>query len=155
MSDTPAISNRKAYYNYHISDKIECGIELMGQEVKSIRHGNVSLADSFARVDNDEIFLYNAHIAQYEKTGAFKTEPLRVRKLLLHRRQIDKLAGQSSQKGLTLVPLRMYFNARGIVKVELGLAKGKNVYDKRQSIKKREVDLEVKKAMNKKFRNVS
>lgn len=150
MSDTAVISNRKAYYDFHISEKVECGIELKGQEVKSLREGKGALADSFARIDNGEMFLYNAHIAQYEKTGSFKVEPLRPRKLLLHRNQINKLAGQVSQKGFTLIPLRVYFNARGFVKVELGLAKGKNVYDKRATIKKREVDLEIRKAVRRK-----
>lgn len=150
MSSVPVISNRKAYHDYHIFEKIDCGIELKGQEVKSLREGKVSLADSFARIDNNELFLYNTHIAQYEKTGAFKVEPLRVRKLLLHRNQIDKLAGAVSQKGFTLIPLRIYFNERGIVKLELALAKGKREYDKRESIKKREVELEIKKAMSRK-----
>lgn len=150
MSSVPVISNRKAYHDYHISEKIDCGIELKGQEVKSLREGKVSLADSFARIDNGELFLYNTHIAQYEKTGAFKVEPLRVRKLLLHRNQIDKLAGAVSQKGFTLIPLRIYFNERGIAKLELALAKGKREYDKRESIKKREVELEIKKAMSRK-----
>ncbi|MEK6715648.1 MAG: SsrA-binding protein SmpB [Candidatus Omnitrophota bacterium] len=150
MSSVPVISNRKAYHDYHIFEKIDCGIELKGQEVKSLREGKVSLADSFARIDNGELFLYNTHIAQYEKTGAFKVEPLRVRKLLLHRNQIDKLAGSVSQKGWTLIPLRIYFNERGIAKLELALAKGKREYDKRESIKKREVDLEIKKAMSRK-----
>lgn len=149
MSKVPVISNRKAYHDFHIFEKIECGIELKGQEVKSLREAKASLADSFARIDNGELFLYNTHIAQYEKTGAFKVEPLRARKLLLHRNQIDKLAGAVSQKGFTLIPLRIYFNARGIAKTEIALAKGKNIYDKREAIKKREVDLEIKKAMSK------
>lgn len=150
MSSVPVISNRKVYHDYHIFEKIDCGIELKGQEVKSLREGKLSLADSFARIDNNELFLYNTHIAQYEKTGAFKVEPLRVRKLLLHRNQIDKLAGSVSQKGFTLIPLRIYFNERGIAKLELALAKGKREYDKRESIKKREVELEIKKAMSRK-----
>lgn len=150
MSNVSVISNRKAYHDYHIFEKIDCGIELKGQEVKSLREGKVSLAESFARIDNGELFLYNTHIAQYEKTGAFKVEPLRVRKLLLHRNQIDKFSGQVSQKGWTLIPLRIYFNERGIAKLELALAKGKREYDKRESIKKREVELEIKKAMSRK-----
>lgn len=150
MDNAAAISNRKAYHDYHIFEKIECGIELLGQEVKSLREGKASLAESFAHIDNGEVFLYNTHIAQYEKTGAFKTESLRVRKLLLHKNEINKLAGAVSQKGFTLIPLRIYFNSRGIAKVELGVAKGKNVYDKRETIKKREVNLEIKRAMRRK-----
>ncbi len=144
---TPSISNRKARHNYHIHDKIECGIALVGSEVKALREGKAALADSFARIEEGEIFLYNLHITSYEKTGSFMVEPLRVRKLLLHKRQINKLLEKTSKKGFTLVPLSVYFNNRGIVKVEIALASGKNLYDKRETIKKRESDLDIKRAM--------
>jgi len=147
MSSAPVISNRKAYHDFHIFEKMECGIELVGAEVKSLREGKASLTDSFARVDGGEIFLHNTHISQYEKTGSFKTEPRRIRKLLLRKRQISKLAGEVSQKGLTLVPLKIYFNQRGLAKVELAVARGKRAYDKRETLKKRESELEIKRAM--------
>ena len=144
---TSVISNRKAYHNYHIHEKIECGIALVGSEVKALRDGKAALADSFARIEKGEIFIYNLHITSFEKTGSFMVEPLRVRKLLLHKRQISRLLTKTGKKGFTLVPLSAYFNNRGIVKVELAVASGKNLYDKRETIKKRESDLEIKRAM--------
>lgn len=150
MKSTPVISNRKAYHDYHILEKLECGIGLVGSEVKSLREARASLSESFARIENKEAFLYNAHIDTFDKTGSFKEDTRRIRKLLLHRRQIDKLLSQVTQKGLALIPLRIYFNSRGVAKIELALVKGKKSYDKRETLKKRESDLEIKRAMRRK-----
>ncbi|MCM8796512.1 MAG: SsrA-binding protein SmpB [Candidatus Omnitrophica bacterium] len=143
-------TNRKAFRDYHILETIECGIELKGSEVKSIREGKININDSFARIDGGEVLLYNANITPYTQASYLNVEPIRQRKLLLHKRQINKLSMQLAQKGLTLVPLKAYFNARGFVKIELALAKGKKLYDKREDIKIREADLAVRRAM--KFR---
>ena len=134
-------SNHKAFRDYEILETLECGIELKGSEVKSIRQGRINLNDSFAHPDGSEIFLYNAHISPYAQASYLNVEPTRQRKLLLHKKQIEKLIGRLTQKGLTLVPLKVYFNSRGFVKVELGLGKGKRLYDKREDIKRRENDL--------------
>jgi len=147
---TPVISNRRAYHDYHIFEKFECGIALSGSEVKSLREARAALGDSFARIDNGEIFLHNVHIDTFDKTGSFKEDTRRVRKLLLHKKEIGKLFNQVTQKALLLIPLRMYFNNRGIVKVELGLSKGKKLYDKRETIKRRDSELEMKRAMRRK-----
>lgn len=150
-TDRAAAVNRKARFDYHIFESLEAGIELKGTEVKSIREGRASLKDSFARVDEGELFLYNCHIAPYEFGNRANVEPMRRRKLLLHKNQIARLAGQISQKGFTIIPLKIYFK-RGIAKVEIALAKGKLLYDKRESIKKRESDLELRRAKNIKSR---
>jgi len=143
---TKSIVNRKARFDYEIVETVEAGVELKGTEVKSVRSGKVSLVDSFARIRNGEMYLYGADIAMYENAGYATHDPKRPRKLLLHSREIDRLAGKVTQKGFTLVPTKMYFK-RGWVKVQVGLARGKQRYDKRESIKKRETAREIKRAI--------
>ena len=133
----PIARNKKAYHNYQILDKWEAGIALKGTEVKSLRAGKVQMADSYARLDDGEAFLVGLHISPYDKTAYGNHEPTRKRKLLLHRREIRRLAVQVSERGLTVLPLRLYFK-RGLAKVELGLARGKRQHDKRQALKKRD-----------------
>lgn len=137
-------SNRQARYNYEIIETYEAGIELKGPEVKSVRASRVSLKNSFAIADAKELYLYNCHISPYEKTTAFQVDPKRRRKLLMHKREITRLLGRTSQKGHTLIPLKIYFK-RGLCKLELALAKGKRLYDKREKIKKKESLRELKK----------
>lgn len=146
---SPRIANRKAFHDYHIHEKLEVGIILQGSEVKSIRNGKVSLAEGFARVEPRDmgLYLYDVDIANYaQAAGANGHEPKRVRKLLAHKRQIAKLLGETSAKGMTLIPLAMYF-VRGHVKLEIGLASGKQSHDKRQDLKKRESDREIRRGM--------
>jgi SsrA-binding protein len=138
--------NRKANFEYEILETFEAGIVLQGTEVKSIREGGVSLRESFCKVFGAEIFLWNAHIAPYSHRGSAAHEPTRTRKLLLNRREINKLLGKTIEKGLTIVPLRMYFK-KGRIKLAIGLARGKNVRDKRETIKRREADRETRTAM--------
>ncbi|OFW57679.1 MAG: SsrA-binding protein [Candidatus Solincola sediminis] len=130
--------NRKARYDYSIEEKYEAGIALLGSEVKSIREGKASLRDSFARVKNNEIFLENVHIAPYSHGSYFNHEPLRARKLLMHKDEIRRLQGKVAERGYTLVPLRMYLNDKGKIKVELGLGRGKQKGDRRRDIMERE-----------------
>jgi SsrA-binding protein len=139
--------NRKARHDYFIDETVEAGIVLTGSEVKSLREGRVNLKDSFARVSRGEAFVVNVHISPYDPAHRDNHEPTRSRKLLLHRGEIDRLEGKLNQKGLTLVPLRIYFNARGRVKLELGLGRGKKHYDKRQTIKEREANRETARAL--------
>ena len=139
-------TNRKAYHDYFIEETIEAGIELKGTEVKSVRLGHVNLKDSFARVENGEVFLYNMHISPYEKGNIFNVDPMRDRKLLLHKSEINRLAGYVQQKGYTLIPLKIYIK-RGKIKVELAVAKGKKLFDKREAIAKRDAELEIRKKM--------
>ncbi len=146
-TSTKRITNKKARFNYEILERLEVGIALMGTEVKSLRAGNASLDEAFARVDRGEVFLYGFHIKPYEKGGHSNHEPLRPRKLLLHRREIHRLVAKVTQKGLTLVPLQVYFNKRGLAKVELALVKGKTHRDKRQDIKKRDHERDMARAM--------
>jgi len=141
------LTNRKAYRDYEVLESLESGIELKGSEVKSLRAGKINLNDSFARIDKGEVFLHNAHISPYAEASYLNVEPDRTRKLLLHKGQITKIEGKLTQKGLTLIPLKVYFNDRGFVKMELALCKGKKLYDKRDSIKRRETDLAVRRAM--------
>jgi SsrA-binding protein len=143
MEDKIITTNRHARHDYSILESFEAGIALKGTEVKSLRAGQTSLKDSFARLEGDEIFLYNMHIAPYEFGNIANVEPLRPRKLLLHKNEIRRLIGDLSAKRLALIPLKLYFK-HGIVKVELALAKGKRQYDKRESIKKREMDRELR-----------
>ena len=138
--------NRKARHDYHIIDTWEAGIALLGTEVKSIREGRVNLRDSYARVDNGEVWMLNVHISPYSHRGSAVHEELRQRKLLLHRDEIRKMVGRVAEKGLTLVPLELYFK-NGRVKVLLGLAKGKQAHDKRETIRKRETDRETRAAV--------
>jgi len=145
--DKIVVTNRKAHRDYNILKVWEAGIELKGSEVKSIRDVRANLNDSFARVENGQILLYNMHISPYDRASVFNVEPQRVRRLLLHKNQISKIAGEVFQRGLTLVPLRLYFNERGFAKVELALCRGKKLYDRRRDMMRREADLEIKRAM--------
>lgn len=139
MSDNIA-TNRKAHRDYEVLESLECGIELKGSEVKSLRAAKINLNDAFARFEGPEIFLYNAHISHYAQASYLNVDPDRHRKLLLHKKQIERINGKLTQKGLTLIPLKIYFNARGFAKIELGLCKGKKLYDKRETVKRRETD---------------
>jgi SsrA-binding protein len=134
-------TNRKAYRDYEVLESLESGIELKGSEVKSLRAARVNLNDSFARFEGREIFLYNAHISHYAQASYLNVDSDRPRKLLLHKKQIERINGKLTQKGLTLIPLKIYFNERGFVKVELALCKGKKLYDKRETVKRRETDM--------------
>ena len=140
-------NNKKAFHDYFIEDKYEAGISLAGTEVKSLRQGKCSIKESFIRIEKGEVFIYGMHISPYEKGNIFNKDPLRVKKLLLHKYEINKMAGKIAEKGYTLVPLQVYFRG-SLVKVELGLAKGKKLYDKRQDIatkdQKREAEKEFK-----------
>ncbi len=138
--------NRKAFHDFHLLESFEAGLVLLGTEVKAIREGRVNLRDSFARVEDGEVFLYNVNISPYSHRGYADHEPLRRRKLLLHRDQIRKLIGKTVEKGMTLVPTRLYFK-NGRVKVAVSLAKGKKDYDKRETIKRREADRETRAAI--------
>ena len=142
-------NNKKAYHDYFIEDKYEAGISLAGTEVKSLRMGRCSVKEAFIRIEKGEVFVYNMHIAAYEKGNIFNKDPLRVRKLLLHKREIRKIEGQIAQKGYTVVPLSVYFSG-SLVKVEIGLAKGKKLYDKRQDIAKKDQRREAER----KFKNL-
>jgi SsrA-binding protein len=132
--------NRKARFNYEIGDTFEAGIALTGSEVKSLRSGKANIGDSYASDEGGELYLLNAHIAEYSQAGRANHEPTRPRKLLLHRKEIGKLAGAIQREGMTVVPLKLYFNQRGIAKVLLGLAKGKKLHDKRDTEKRRDWD---------------
>jgi len=143
--------NRKAYHDYHIQESFEAGIVLKGSEIKSIRAGKVTLSDAYAKPENGELWLYNSHIASYDAASYNTHEPTRPRKLLLHRKEIDNLAGKVMQKGLTLVPLKLYIK-HGIAKVELGVAKGKKVYDKRETIARRDAEREMDRALKQRRR---
>ncbi|MEK6681600.1 MAG: SsrA-binding protein SmpB [Nitrospirota bacterium] len=138
-------TNKKAYHDYHIEETYEAGMALQGTEVKSLREGKANLKDSFARIEKDEIFLLNCHISPYSHGNIANHDPMRTRKLLLHKREIQRLIGKIQQKGYALIPLKIYFKNEK-AKVELGLAKGKKAYDKREDIKKREADREMEKA---------
>lgn len=137
-------NNKKAYFDYFIEDKYEAGIALHGTEVKSLRMGKCSIKESYIRIENGEVFIYNMHISPYEKGNIFNKDPLRVRKLLMHRQEINKIAGRVTQKGYTLVPLQVYFKG-SLVKVEVGLARGKKLYDKREDIAKKDQRREAEK----------
>lgn len=139
--------NRKARHDYFILQTYEAGLALVGTEVKSLREGRANLTDSFARVENGEVILYNMHISPYQKGGYVNHEPKRPRRLLLHKREIARLAGAVQQKGLTLIPLSVYFTERGWAKVALALARGKKLYDKRADLAKREAAREIERAV--------
>ena len=141
--------NRKAFHDYHLLETFEAGLVLLGTEVKAIREGRVNLRDSFARVENGEVYLYNVNISSYSHRGYADHEPLRRRKLLLHRDEIRKLIGKTLEKGMTLVPTRLYFK-KGRVKVAVALARGKKDYDKRETVKRREADRETRAAIKSK-----
>jgi SsrA-binding protein len=135
--------NKKAFFNYEILETYEAGISLVGSEVKSIREGRISLKESYAEIKEGEVFLVNCHVSPYEASNRFNHEPLRERKLLLHRREIKRLTGKIQERGLTLVPTKVQINDKGKVKVELALAKGKRVYQKRETIRERDRDREM------------
>ena len=146
-TDKFVAQNRKARHDYFIDDTLECGIVLVGTEVKSLRKGHASIVESFAREENGEIFLVNSHIPEYEGASRFNHEPRRPRKLLLHRKEVNKLLGTIKRDGVTLVPLSIYFNATGRAKVELGLARGKAKHDKREAEKTRDWNREKSRIM--------
>jgi SsrA-binding protein len=144
------VARNRAFYEYDIVDTVEAGIALTGTEIKSVRAGKVNLRDSYARVQHGEVLLYNMHVSPYEQGNIWNHEPLRTRKLLLHRKEIGKLAEQSQAQGLTLIPLRMYAR-RGHAKVELAVARGKKQYDKRVAIAERESKRELDRAVKEAF----
>ena len=144
-------NNKKAYHDFFIDDKYETGIELFGTEVKSIRMGKCSIKESFVSIEKGEVYIYGMHINPYEKGNIFNKDPLRVRKLLLHKTEINKLAAKIAEKGYTLVPLQVYFKG-SLVKVEIGLARGKKLYDKRDDIAKKDQRREVEREFKQTFR---
>lgn len=137
-------NNKKAYFDYFIVDKYEAGISLHGTEVKSLRMGKCSVKEAFLRIESGEVFIYGMHVSPYEKGNIFNKDPLRVKKLLMHKFEIMKISGQLATKGYTLVPLQVYFKG-SLVKVEIGLARGKKLYDKRQEIAKNDIRREAEK----------
>lgn len=141
-------TNRKAYHNYHVGETVEAGLSLTGTEIKSIRAGMVNLGDAYVRPEEGELWLLNAHIPRYEAGSYMSHEPVRRRKLLLHRKEIRELSGKVAEKGLTLLPLRLYLKD-SLAKLEVGLARGKKLYDKRETLLRRETDLEMSRAMKK------
>jgi SsrA-binding protein len=143
--------NRKALHDYKIQDTYEAGIVLQGSEVKSLRDGRGNLKDSYAKIDRGEVYLINFHISPYPQAGQFNHDPLRPRKLLLHKNEIKRLLGKTTEKGLTLVPLKVYFS-RGLAKVELALAKGKKLYDKREELKRRTAKIELERNIRERYR---
>ena len=144
-------NNKKAYHDYFIEDKYETGIELFGTEVKSIRMGKCSIKEAFVRIDKGEVYIYGMHINPYEKGNIFNKDPLRVRKLLLHKSEINRMASKVKEKGFTLVPLQVYFKG-SLVKVEIGLARGKKLYDKRDDIAKKDQRRETERVFKQTFR---
>lgn len=148
--NTALAQNRKARHEYDIIDTIEAGIVLRGTEIKSVRAGQISLQDGFAAIEDGEIFLFNTHIAPYEQGNIHNHDPLRKRKLLMHQNQIDRLHGQVSQKGMTLIPLKVYIK-NGVAKVLIGLAKGKRQYDKRETIKRRDQERQIDRAIKENY----
>ena len=144
-------NNKKAYHDFFIEEKYEAGLVLHGTEVKSLRMGKCSIKEAFIRIENGEVYIYGMHISPYEKGNIFNKDPLRVRKLLLHRQEIRKLIGNSSEKGYTIVPLQVYFK-NGRAKIEIGLANGKKLYDKRQDIAKKDQKREAEKELKVRLR---
>ena len=144
---TPVSENRKARHRYEILDSIECGMMLMGSEVKSMREGKLSLDEAYIRVKDQALWLIGSDIAHYNNAGMWNHDPRRPRKLLVHQREFQKFAGRAHERGLTLVPLRVYFNERGIAKCVMGLVKGKKLHDKRETLKKRDSDRGLQRAM--------
>ncbi len=135
-------TNKKAEHDYYILERYEAGIVLEGSEVKSARNGNISIKEGYAIIENGEIYLINVHISPYEKTSSFQPDPKRKRKLLLHKHEIKRLIGKVQRRGFTLIPLKVYINERGYIKVELGLGKGKKLIDKREEIRRKEAERE-------------
>ena len=142
MDNRIVATNRKAYHEYHILDKYETGIELLGSEVKSLREGNANLKEAYIVIRKEQAWVLGIHISPYSRTGFEGHEPVRERRLLLHKREIEKIKISLEQKGLTAVPLQMYFNPNGWAKLEIGIAKGKKIYDKRKAIRERDIQRE-------------
>ncbi|MCR3921816.1 MAG: SsrA-binding protein SmpB [Firmicutes bacterium] len=149
MEEKIFAKNRKAYHDYHIEETYEAGIVLTGTEVKSIRSGRINLKDSYARIENSEVFVLNMHISPYEQGNRFNHEPLRKRKLLMHRREISRLIGLTREKGYTLIPTQVYAQ-QGLIKIEIALARGKRQYDKREALAEKEAKREVERAFKEK-----
>jgi SsrA-binding protein len=149
VGDKVVATNKKAYHDFFIDEVLEAGMVLKGSEVKSLRAGKANLRDGYAKVKDGELFLYNVHISPYSHASYDAPEPTRVRKLLLGKREIQKLIGKVQEKGIALVPLKIYFTEKGKAKLALGLARGKKLYDKRASLKEKESDREVERAMHK------
>jgi len=143
--------NKKARHEYHILETCEAGIALLGSEVKSCRGGSVNLKDSYARIENGEIYLVESHISPYSHANRFNHDPLRKRKLLFHRNEIKKFYGKIREKGQSLIPLKMYFNNRGKVKIEMAMVRGKKLYDRREDIKRRDMKRETEKSLKNRF----
>ena len=139
-------NNKKAYHDYFVEDKYEAGISLAGTEVKSLREGRCNLRESFIQIKNGEVFVYGMHISPYEKGNIFNKDPLRVRKLLMHKQEIRRLRAKAEEKGYTIVPLQVYFKG-SLVKVEVGLCRGKKLYDKREDLKQRDIRRDMDRAM--------
>jgi SsrA-binding protein len=151
-SEHMVASNRRAYHEYHVLETYEAGIALVGTEVKALREGKANLQDSFARIEHGEVLLHHCHIQPYSHGNIQNHDPLRTRKLLLHRNEIQRLLGKTQEQGLTLIPLKLYFNKVGRAKIELGLAKGKTGPDKRESIKRREATREIQRGIRERQR---
>lgn len=145
--------NRKARHDYFVEDTYEAGVVLQGTEIKSIRAGRVNLKDSFARIQQGEVYLYNMHVSPYEQGNRYNHDPLRTRKLLLHRKQINKLIGDTKEQGYSLIPLKLYLK-NGYAKILIGLAKGKKKYDKREDLKKKEAKRDIERAFKERQRNI-
>ena len=146
-TDKVVATNRKAFHDYAVEEKFEAGLVLLGTEVKALREGRLNLRDSYATVEREAVILHNCHIGTYSHGNIMNHDPVRPRKLLLHRKEIQKMMGKVQQAGLTLIPLKVYFNSRGRAKVELALARGKKQYDRRETVKKREAKREIDRAM--------
>lgn len=142
-------NNKKARHDYFIDEVYEAGIVLTGTEIKSVRQGKVNLKESYAKIDNGEVIIYNMHISPYEQGNRYNTDPMRERKLLLHKQEVRKLIGYTTQKGLTIVPLKLYLNERGLAKMELAVARGKKLFDKRDDIAKKDADRRMEQQMKK------
>jgi len=138
--------NKKAFFEYTLSDKFEAGIELQGPEVKSMREGKISLSDSFVKAEKGEVYLYGMHVSPYKQSGPFAPDPTRVRKLLLHKTEIEKLNSLTNQKGYTVIPTRLYFK-KGFAKIEIAVAKGKKLFDKREKLRRQTVDREISRTL--------
>ncbi|MFA5038554.1 MAG: SsrA-binding protein SmpB [Candidatus Omnitrophota bacterium] len=150
MEERVIATNRKLYRDYEVLETFECGIELKGSEVKSLREAKATIDDAFGRIEASQVYLYNCHIQPYEKASYFKEEATRPRRLLLHKPQIRKLIGQITQRGFTLAPYKLYFNSKGLVKVAMSLVRGKKSYDRREDIKKRDTDREMRRSIRRK-----
>lgn len=143
MSENITIKNKKAYFEYHILDKYECGIELLGTEIKSIRSGKANLTDGFCTFVGNELYAFNIHISEYSMGSFYNHEPKRNRKLLLTKKELHKLQVKTQDKGMTIVPLQIFFNERGFAKMEIALAQGKKLHDKRDTMKERDAKIEI------------